>query len=51
MNINRYFVFTWPDGSTMEGPGTNDEDAFMRLGFNRTTMNALESIEEEKVVS
>jgi len=43
----RYFVFTWPDGSVKEGPGNTPEDAFTRLGFNKTTMSALDNYEEE----
>jgi hypothetical protein len=46
----KYFVFTWPDGSTKEGPGKNAKEAFKALGFNPTTMNALESVEEEPYI-
>ncbi len=44
------FVFTWPDGSTKEGPGTSQEEAFKNLGFNPSVMNTLESIEVEPLV-
>ena len=43
------FVFTWPDGSSKEAPGTNREEAFKKLGFNPSVMNTLESIEEEPI--
>lgn len=45
----KIYIFHWLDGTVNKGKGYSVSDAFMKLGYGRGAISALDYFEEKKI--